>query len=146
MMPTRQTDPSRIADQVSNSRKASEAKRKEEKAQKDRSILAFVQIPLTYNDDSRIEQKCLDCILDEIYLAFDGYTVDGTVKGAYKMKSTGQKRVEDSLKVSIVLRVQDRDKLESMASGWAFDFGQESIIVTYTDFEVVFVGPRNGDI
>ena len=122
------------------------SKPKQKKAEKDRSIMAFVQIPLTYNDDSQIDRRYLDEIFDEIYLAFGGYTIEGTVTGAYKMRSTGQKRVEDTLKLSVVLRVQEKNKLEAMASGWAFDFGQESILVTYTDFEVVFVGPSSGNI
>ncbi len=145
-MPTRENEPSGLRKQHDNNRKASVAKPKLKKADKERSILAFVHIPLTYNDDTVVPQQVIDDIKDQIYLGFDGYTVEGTVNGAYKMRSTGQKRVEDTLKISIALKAGGTKQLETMASEWASELGQESILVTYTDFVVVFVEPNNGGI
>ena len=145
-MPTRENEPSGFGKQHGNNRKVSVAKPKLKKADKERSIVAFVQIPLTYNDVSMVPEQILDDIKDQMYLAFDGYTVEGTVNGAYKMTSTGQKRVEDTLKISIVLKAGGKKRLETMAGEWASELGQESILVTYTDFVVVFVEPNNGEV
>ena len=55
---------------------------------------ATVHIPLTYNDGTKIPQKMIYAIRDEIFAVFGGWTIRGTVRGAYRMES-GKQIVED---------------------------------------------------
>jgi hypothetical protein len=42
---------------------------------------ATLLIPLTYNDGTRIPVDIFESIQEELYLAFHGWTIEGTVKG-----------------------------------------------------------------
>jgi len=116
-------------------------KPKPKKKIKDRTKEAIVLIPLTYNNGSEIPVEKLNDIWDQIYLAFHGWTHEGIVVGAYPMAS-GEKRVEQSLKISIVLKEADILTLSRMASEWASELGQEAILIKITDFEVIFAPPQ----
>jgi hypothetical protein len=61
--------------------------------------------------------------------------------GAYPMAS-GEKRVEQSLKISIVLKEADISTLSRIASEWASELGQEAILIKFTDFQVIFAPPQ----
>jgi len=102
---------------------------------------AIVLIPLTYNDGSKVPQDVLLDIFEEIYTAFHGWTEEGTVKGAYRMQS-GQKCVEDLLKVSIVLDQSQVPELEAMVSAWCARLGQETMLLKIADYTIRFVPPR----
>ncbi len=102
---------------------------------------AIVLIPLTYNDGSKVPQDILLGIFEEIYTAFHGWTNEGTVKGAYRMQ-TGQKQVEDLLKVSVVLDPSQVSELEAMVSAWCAKLGQEAMLVKIADYTIKFVPPR----
>ena len=99
---------------------------------------AIVLIPLTYNDGTKVPQDVILGIFEEIFAAFDGWTNEGTVKGAYRMQ-TGQKRVEDLLKVSVVLNESDVPRLEAMVATWCARLGQEAMLLKITDFVIKFV-------
>lgn len=118
-------------------RRKSKAKGKEAANPKE----AIVQIPLTYNDGTQVPQGTIETIQEQIFAAFDGWTIEGTVKGAYRMRS-GKKRVEDSLKVSIILDESQLDELEAMVAQWCSDLGQETMLFKITDYVVKFVPPR----
>jgi hypothetical protein len=60
---------------------------------------AIVLIPLTYNDGTQIPPETIDAICDEIFDTFHGWTIEGRVKGAYQMRSTGRKQVEEPRRV-----------------------------------------------
>jgi hypothetical protein len=102
---------------------------------------AIMFVPLTYNDGTKISQAILLGIFEEIYVAFHGWTNEGTVKGAYRMQ-TGQKQVEDLLKVSVILDQSQVPELESMVAAWCTKLGQESMLLKITDSTVKFVPPR----
>jgi hypothetical protein len=102
---------------------------------------AIVFIPLTYNDGTRIPPDTIESISDEIFEVFDGWTGEGTVKGAYRMQ-TGEKRVEKLLKVSIVLAESQILKLEEMVADWCARLGQETMLLKITDSVVKFIPPR----
>src|SRR4051812_33387807 len=91
---------------------------KPKKRSKDQPVEAIVLIPLTYNDGSAIALEKINAIQDQIFLLFEGWTHEGTVTGAYRM-SSGEKRVEESMKLSIVLKAADIPTLEKMAGEWA---------------------------
>jgi hypothetical protein len=102
---------------------------------------AIVLIPLTYNDGTKVPQDILLGIFEEIYVAFQGWTNEGTVKGAYRMRS-GQKQVEDLLKVSIVLNQSQIPQLEGMVSAWCARLGQETMLLKIADYSIKFVPPQ----
>ncbi len=110
-------------------------------AKRSRLKEAVVLIPLTYNDETKIPLELLESILDQVYRAFDGHTIEGTVKGTYRMQS-GQKRAEDLIKVSIVLNENRVPELERMIAAWAAQLGQETMLLRITDSAVKFVGPQ----
>jgi hypothetical protein len=56
------------------------------------------------------------------------------------MKS-GKKKVETSVKVSIIFDGSRKQELLAMASRWAAELDQESILVRITDYEIHFVAP-----
>ncbi len=101
---------------------------------------AQVLIPLTFNDGSAVPRDTIAGLLDEVYLAFQGWTIEGTVKGAYRMRS-GEKRVEDHLKISIVLRETQLPELEGMVARWAAALGQETMLLKVGDPTVKFIPP-----
>jgi hypothetical protein len=104
---------------------------------------AIVQIPLTYNDGTQVPKGTIETIQEQIFAAFAGWTIEGTVKGAYRMQS-GEKRVEDSLKVSIILDESRINELEAMVAQWCGELGQETMLLKITDYVVKFVPPRRG--
>jgi hypothetical protein len=104
---------------------------------------AIVLIPLTYNDGTEVACEVLDAIRDEIFVAFHGWTIEGTVKGAYRMR-TGQKRVENLHKLSIVLDEDQVPELEAMVARWGAQLGQETMLVKITDSVVKFIPPQRG--
>jgi len=55
---------------------------------------------------------------------------------------SGEKRVDDSLKVSIILDESQIDELEAMVAQWCDDRGQETMLLKITNYVVKFVPPR----
>lgn len=102
---------------------------------------ATVLIPLTYNDGREVPRATIESLFEEIYLAFQGWTSEGTVKGAYRMR-TGAKRVEDLLKVSIVLDESQLPILEALVARWCAELGQETMLLKIADFVVKLVPPQ----
>lgn len=102
---------------------------------------AIVLIPLTYNDRTQVPQDVLLNIFEEIYTAFHGWTEEGIVKGAYRMQ-TGQRQVENLLKVSVILDKSQIPELEAMVARWCARLGQETMLLKIADFVVKFVPPQ----
>ncbi len=109
----------------------------------DHSKEAIVLLPLTYNDGTEIPRQILESIFDEIFLAFHGWTIEGTVKGAYQMRSTGQKQVEDLLKVAVILKESQIAEFEGMVARWCARLGQEVMLLKIADFVVKFIAPQS---
>jgi hypothetical protein len=126
-----------VKSNMAKPRKRGKPKRK----QGDHPKEAIVLIPLTYNDGTEIPRETIESISDEVYVAFNGWMIKGTVKGAYRMQS-GVKRVENLLEVSIVLGESLLPELEEMVGRWAARLGQETILLKITDYVVKFVPPR----
>lgn len=104
-------------------------------------LKAIVLLPLTYNDGSRILKGTLESVYDEMYAAFDGWTIEGTVTGAYRMES-GRKRVEKLVRVSIILNKADLAKVRRLVSKWCATLGQETMLLEIADSIVEFIPPR----
>jgi hypothetical protein len=101
---------------------------------------ATVLIPLTYNDGTEVPRETLLGIMDEIFLAFRGWADEGTIKGAYRMRS-GAKRVEELQRIVIVLDESQMPQLEAMVGRWGALLGQETMLLKIADPVVKFVPP-----
>jgi hypothetical protein len=101
---------------------------------------AFLLLPLTYNDGSAIPLEVLGGIRDDLYKAFHGWTVEGVVEGAYRMQ-TGEKRVENLLRISVVLEPDDLPTLRKMVAGYCSLLGQELMYLEISDSIVEFIPP-----
>jgi hypothetical protein len=121
--------------------KARSSKRRKAKGRGGGPKEAIFLIPLTYNDGTRIPQDTIESIYDELFVAFAGWTVEGTVQGAYRMQ-TGEKRVESLVKVSVILDESQLPELEEMIARWAARLGQETILLKIADYIVKFVPPE----
>jgi hypothetical protein len=80
---------------------------------------------------------------NQLYTVFHGWTLEGTVKGAYHMQSTGEKRVEKLIKVSVILTESQIPVLEGLVAEWCVRLGQETMLLKITDSVVKFVPPRS---
>lgn len=98
-------------------------------------------LPITYNDQGRVPKAVLDEILERIYVFSGGYTIAGAARGAYRMKS-GQKQVDHSLQVWIVIDEADEPGLRSMVAEFCMLLDQESMYLERTAGEVDFIPPN----
>jgi hypothetical protein len=105
---------------------------------------ATILIPLTYNDGTQVPQATIEAILEQMYVAFLGWTIEGTVKGAYRMQ-TGSKQVDKLMKVSVVLDAAQVPELETMIGGWCGQLGQEKMLLKIADMVIKFVPPQTQD-
>ena len=115
-------------------------RKKPKKKDKDPYKKATVLIPLTYNDDTRIPIDTLLNIKEQLTANFDGHTDEGTVGGEYMMKS-GSKRADKLMKLYVYLRESQLPILEHMVGRWAFELGQEAMLLEIAEVVVKFVPP-----
>lgn len=98
-------------------------------------------IPLTFNDGTAVSRETLDAIEEEIYFAFNGWTVAGEVHGAYRMRQTGQKQVEQLLQVWVVVEEAQLDELRQLVAKYATLLAQESMYFEVGASHVEFIRP-----
>jgi hypothetical protein len=98
-------------------------------------------VPLTFNDGSAVPEATLTAIEEEIYLAFNGWTVLGEVKGAYRMQQTGQKQVERLLHVWVVVKEEEIPLLRQMVARFGTLLGQECMYFEVAEGAVEFLPP-----
>jgi hypothetical protein len=103
-------------------------------------------LPLAYNDGTAVPREVLDAILGDIDDSFDGHTVAGTCKGAYRMAS-GQLVYDESLMIWVVVDAERIDELREHARRFARMLKQESLYFELTDAAPEFIRPlsENGD-
>ncbi|HEX4130852.1 MAG TPA: hypothetical protein VHZ24_12485 [Pirellulales bacterium] len=97
-------------------------------------------LPLTFNDKSKVPKELRDRIFDDLFRLAGGYHIAGTGKGAYRMKG-GQKQVDDSLEVWVVIEEDAEAELREMVAGFGAELGQESMYLERTTSTVEFVRP-----
>lgn len=97
-------------------------------------------IPLAHNDGSQVQPADLTRIFDLLYSRFGGYTIAGTVRGAYRMRD-GTRADDNSLEVWVVvdpIRLADVEKVASRICGL---FEQESLFFEVVESDVEFIPP-----
>jgi hypothetical protein len=104
-------------------------------------IKCILLIPLRYNDGTEVAGPIISQALDEIYDRFGGYSILGTVRGAYRM--AGGKRADDvSLQVQVALERDQVLVLEAMVARFAKVLKQESMWFEVTESDVRLVKPE----
>jgi hypothetical protein len=97
--------------------------------------------PLTFNDGSEVPSELHEALKDELFVALGGYTVGGTVEGAYRMDD-GTKQVDRLLLIRVVVSEGQESELYAIVEKYCELFQQESMYVEKTAGTVRFVRPR----
>lgn len=97
-------------------------------------------LPLTYNDGTAVPKKVRDQIQDEIYVLAGGYHYGAVGEGAYRMKG-GQKQIDVSQEVWIVIEEEDEAALKQLTSRFATMLDQETIYLERTSGKPEFIPP-----
>ena len=92
-----------------------------------------VYFPTAYNDGTEVPQHVLDGILEEIYVAFNGYTIAGSRTGVYPMDD-GSRSDDKSLKIVVAMNDDRVDEFKELAGKHAASLEQECL---YTEVMVV---------
>lgn len=95
-------------------------------------------VPTKFNDGTDVPPSVFACLDEQLFAKFHGFTVDGTVKGAYRMED-GSKAIDHSVVYWIVLREGQEDVLRSLVADLAKELGQESMYMEKTGSTVDFV-------
>jgi hypothetical protein len=98
-------------------------------------------LPLTFNDGSTIPKEALALIEDEIYAAFNGWTVVGEVQGTYRMQQTGRKQEDRLLKVWVVVPEAELGTFRQMVARYAALLDQERMYFEVSDARIEFIAP-----
>jgi hypothetical protein len=96
-------------------------------------------IPVTYNDGTAVSDATLEAIEDEIFVAFNGWSIVGEVAGAYRMQTTGAKQVDRLLQVWVVVDEGESLALRTMVSRFGALRKQEMMYFEAADSSVEFL-------
>ena len=105
-----------------------------------------ILLPVHYNDGSLVPAPDIDAVIDEFYRLSGGYTLEGFVKGAYRMKS-GRKQEDELLRVSVAVPPELEDDLRAIVRRVCRQFRQECIWFEKSNsvIELVESDPAQGD-
>ena len=104
------------------------------------NVKFILLVPLTYNDGSAVSQDVLAKIEDDLFILAGDCTVNGTVKGSYRMDD-GSKQVDELLQMWVVVAEEDQNELRAMVGQFGRMLGQESMYLERVHSEVEFVPP-----
>jgi hypothetical protein len=100
----------------------------------------IILLPLHYNEGSAVPKRILREALQSLYDLANGYTIEGKVRGAYRMKS-GQKQEDELMKVSVLVGPEKAGALRKLVGEFCRRLGQESMWLEYLHSDVEFVSP-----
>ena len=101
----------------------------------------IILLPLNYNDGRPVPRPIVRQLIQRVYNLGDGCTVEGEVKGAYKMK-TGRKQEDRLLKVSVLISAGRAGELRELVRQFCIRLRQESMWLEKSMSVVEFVGPE----
>ena len=102
---------------------------------------AILLIPLTYNDGSRVPEEILDEIYDALFALCGGYTLAGTVRGAYRM-TNGSKQTDVLEQVWVAYEEADELPLRELVARFCRMLGQETMYLEFTAATVELIPPQ----
>lgn len=109
------------------------------------AVIKFVLlVPLNYNDGSEVAPEVREKILDDLFLLAGGYTVAGTVTGAYRMRD-GSRQVDQSLQVWVGVGAEEVGQLKTLVARFAALLGQESMYLERSGGTIEFIAPPEQD-
>lgn len=83
-------------------------------------------VPLRHNDGRMVSEELILDFQEKLFALGGGFTVAGTVRGAYKMQD-GSKQIDDSLQVWIGLPEDAYPELVRLVGELGAALGQESM-------------------
>ena len=95
-------------------------------------------VPLSLNDGTPVEPETILEFKEQLYLLADGWSVPGTVEGAYKM-ADGKKQIDHTLQFWIWIRKSQYSELRQVVSELGAKLGQESMYLERTFASLDFV-------
>ena len=98
-------------------------------------------VPLRYNDGTPVPEEVILELKEELVLLANGWTMAGTVEGAYRM-ADGRQQIDHSLQFWIVVNEDRFSELERIVGELGHKLGQESMFLETPGGMVYFVPPR----
>jgi hypothetical protein len=105
------------------------------------TVKLVLLVPLNYNDGTAVPAELHDRIKDELFQLAGGYTIAGTVAGAYRM-GDGSKQVDESLQVWVGVGEDQIDLLRRLVARFAEWLGQEAMYLERSGGTIEFVTPQ----
>jgi len=102
----------------------------------------IILLPMTYNDGKAVPKAVTCTVLKALYDLASGYTIEGKVRGAFRMRSGG-KQEDTLLKVWVLIPSERVRDLKNLVRQFCVQLGQESIWLEKTISVVEFVGPAS---
>lgn len=111
----------------------------------DEPLLKFVVlVPLRFNDGTQVPNDVILDFQEKLFLLGGGFTLAGTVEGAYLM-ADGKKQIDHSQTYWIGVPEDRIDELRTIVSELGDTLGQESMYLEHTGSRIEFVPPsRSG--
>lgn len=108
----------------------------------------FFLLPLTFNDGSRVEREMRARIEDALFVEFGGWTIEGTKRGAYRRRDTGEKQVEITQRIRIdVAGEAEIERLRGVVIEIGLWLGQEAMhfeVATGSEVEILPTQSKGG--
>ena len=97
-------------------------------------------LPLNYNDGSEVPQAVTDRICNEIMKIAQGYTLAGTVTGAYRMKD-GSTQIDRSTEVWIGIEASKEKEFKRLVGIFAYRLRQEALYLECCGSTIEYITP-----
>lgn len=98
-------------------------------------------VPLNFNDGSEVPSELHDALEDELYVAFGGCTVGGTVRGSYRMEN-GDKQVDHLVQMWVAVPDEQWQELEEIIQRYCERFQQECMYLEKTGATAQLIRPK----
>ncbi len=101
-------------------------------------------LPVKDNEGNPVLQATIDGILKDLYVLAGGYTIAGTVTGAYRMQHGG-KQVDQSLAIWIGIEERQEASLKRLVASIGRTLKQEMMYLERTGGTMEYVSPLAPD-
>lgn len=104
-----------------------------------RKFVVFV--PTCFNDGTDVPKEVFLDFQDKLFVLANGYTINGTVEGAYRM-ADGKKQIDHSVVYGVGIPASKADELKEIVGELGETLGQESMYLEDTGSTISFVPPK----
>lgn len=108
------------------------------------NIKYLLLVPTQLNDGSDVPKSVFLELEDTLFERFHGWTIGGTVKGAYRMQD-GKKAIDHSVVYWIVISEGHHAELRKIVAKLGQVLGQENMYLEKTGSTIDFVGPSSDE-